>query len=63
MIDPAGREIARLPLYTQTSAVFGYNSLTELTPYVRFGDWFAWACVGISAVLVAAQRRGRTGKS
>ena len=24
MIDPAGREIARLPLYTQTSAVFGY---------------------------------------
>jgi apolipoprotein N-acyltransferase len=63
MIDPAGREIARLPLYTQTSAVFGYNSLTDLTPYVRFGDWFAWACLGISAVLVAAQRRGRTGKS
>jgi len=50
MIDPAGREIARLPLYTQTSAVFGYNSLTELTPYVRFGDWFAWACLAASVV-------------
>ena len=45
MIDPAGREIARLPLYTQTSAVFGYNPAAELTPYVRFGDWFAWLCL------------------
>jgi apolipoprotein N-acyltransferase len=45
MIDPAGREIVRLPLYTQTSAVFGYNSRTGLTPYVRFGDWFAWLCL------------------
>ena len=63
MIDPAGREIARLPLYTQTSAVFGYNFETGLTPYVRFGDWFAWLCLAGGAVLVAAQRRGRTGQS
>ena len=63
MIDPAGREIARLPLYTQTSAVFGYNSLTEITPYVRFGDWFAWLCLAGGAVLVAAQRRGRADPS
>jgi apolipoprotein N-acyltransferase len=52
MIDPAGREIARLPLYTQTSGVFGYNSRTELTPYVRFGDWFAWLCL-LGAVATA----------
>jgi apolipoprotein N-acyltransferase len=63
MIDPAGREIARLPLYTQTSAVFGYNSATELTPYVRYGDWFAWLCLFGGAALVAAQRRGRAGQS
>jgi apolipoprotein N-acyltransferase len=59
MIDPAGREIVRLPLYTQTSAVFGYNSETELTPYVRFGDWFAWTClVGaiVNCVLLRARR-------
>jgi apolipoprotein N-acyltransferase len=52
MIDPAGREIARLPLYTQTSAVFRYNSETVLTPYVRYGDWFAWICLA-GAALVA----------
>ncbi len=60
MIDPAGREIARLPLYTQTSAVFGYNSLTDLTPYVRFGDWFAWLCLlgsAVNYVLSRARRR------
>ncbi len=60
MIDPAGRETARLPLYTQTSAVFGYNSLTALTPYVRFGDWFAWLCLAgsvVSCVLSRARRR------
>jgi apolipoprotein N-acyltransferase len=60
MIDPAGREIARLALYTQTSAVFGYNSLTELTPYVRFGDWFAWTCLAgaaVNCVLLRARRR------
>ena len=50
MIDPAGREIVRLPLYTQTSAVFGYNSLTGLTPYARFGDWFAWTCLMASVI-------------
>lgn len=53
MIDPAGREIVRLPLYTQTSAVFSYNSETGLTAYVRFGDWFAWLCLAGGAVLVA----------
>ena len=62
MIDPAGREIARLPLYTQTSAVFGYNPATELTLYVRYGDWFAWLCLAGGAALVAAQRRGRTSR-
>jgi apolipoprotein N-acyltransferase len=59
MIDPAGREIARLPLYTQTSAVFGYNSLTGLTPYVRYGDWFAWLCLLGSAISYVGLLRRR----
>jgi len=58
VIDPAGREIARLALYTQTSAVFRYNPETELTPYVRFGDWFAWTCL-LGAVVNCALLRVR----
>ena len=60
VIDPAGREIARLALYTQTSAVFRYNPETALTPYVRFGDWFAWICLLGAAVncgVLRARRR------
>jgi apolipoprotein N-acyltransferase len=60
VIDPAGREIARLALYTQTSAVFRYNPETALTPYVRFGDWFAWTCLLGAAVncgVLRARRR------
>ncbi|HEY2845982.1 MAG TPA: apolipoprotein N-acyltransferase [Bryobacteraceae bacterium] len=59
VIDPAGREIARLPLYTQTSAVFRYNYETGLTPYVRFGDWFAWTCLLGAAVSCAGSRARR----
>ncbi|MBZ5636108.1 MAG: apolipoprotein N-acyltransferase [Acidobacteriia bacterium] len=59
MIDPAGREIARLPLYTQTSAVFGYNSGTGLTPYVRYGDWFAWMCLLTGAISYGGSRGRR----
>ncbi len=57
MIDPAGREIARLPLYTQTSAVFRYNPESGLTPYVRFGDWFAWLSLAGGIAAIAASRR------
>ena len=59
VIDPAGREIARLALYTQTSAVFRYNPEAGLTPYVRFGDWFAWACLLGSAVNYGVSRARR----
>ena len=47
MIDPAGRDDRSACRYTRRlRAVFGYYSLTELTPYVRYGDWFAWSVSG-----------------
>jgi apolipoprotein N-acyltransferase len=45
MIDPAGRVTERMPEYQRTSAVMRFNYLPGLTLYVRFGDWFAWACL------------------
>lgn len=45
MIDPAGRVTQRVPEYQRTSVVMRFNYESVLTPYVRWGDWFAWVCL------------------
>jgi apolipoprotein N-acyltransferase len=59
MIDPAGRRTETLPSFVQTSAPMKFNYSDELTPYVRYGDWFAWGCLGIVAAagLINFRRR------
>jgi apolipoprotein N-acyltransferase len=59
MIDPAGRVTERLDLYRQTAATMHYNFESELTPYTRYGDWFAWSCLaaGIAGAAAGAFRR------
>jgi|SRR5579871_3469697 len=51
-IDPAGRITDRLPLYTEATGKFLYSYVDEVTPYTRYGDWFAWGCliVGLLAL-------------
>jgi apolipoprotein N-acyltransferase len=49
-VDPAGRVLETLPAYIETSGRLPFSFVTETTPYTRYGDWFAWLCVGISAV-------------
>jgi apolipoprotein N-acyltransferase len=53
LVDPAGRIRDSLPPYRDIAGTMKYNFLTGLTPYVRFGDWFAWSCLaaGLLAVL------------
>lgn len=50
-IDPAGRIVYRAAPYQMLAGDVTYRYLSGLTPYVRFGDWFAWGClvVGIAA--------------
>lgn len=59
-IDPTGRVTQRLKPYVQMSArtTFGYRQ--DLTPYVQFGDWFAWSCLvlGAGAALAGWRRAG-----
>jgi len=59
LVDPTGRVTERLPLLRQMSATMRVGFESGLTPYVRFGDWFAWGClaVGLAAALLAAVRR------
>jgi apolipoprotein N-acyltransferase len=53
-VDPYGRIIAELPTDERTELDAPYDFRTNLTPYVRWGDWFAWLCVIASLVLLVA---------
>lgn len=59
MIDPAGRRTETLPQFVQTAAPMNFNYSDELTPYVRYGDWFAWTCLGISLASCGGLRARR----
>lgn len=50
MIDPEGRITETIPQHIETSEIMHFNYMSELTPYARYGDWFAWACIGVSAL-------------
>jgi apolipoprotein N-acyltransferase len=51
-IDPYGNELRVMQRDTRDSADVPYDFRTDKTIYTRFGDWFAWMCVGVSAILV-----------
>ena len=54
-VDPAGRIVYRAPPYQEIAGDVTYRDLKELTPYTKFGDWFAWGCL-IGAVFLVAWR-------
>ncbi len=54
-IDPTGRIVSSIPMGRDGIIYAKFQARTTETPYVRFGDWFAWAaCV---VVLLALFRR------
>jgi apolipoprotein N-acyltransferase len=63
IVDPRGRVVARTHLFEQTILRATVPVASSRTLYVRWGDWFPWAC-GIGALLALAvawmRRRGAT---
>jgi apolipoprotein N-acyltransferase len=60
-VDPYGRIVARLPTDERAELDAPYAFRSDITPYVRFGDWFAWLCVIASfALLGVAVERGKS---
>jgi len=57
VIDPYGNETRVMKRDTRDSADLPYDFRSDLTIYSRFGDWFAWMCVGVSAILVMSTFR------
>jgi apolipoprotein N-acyltransferase len=53
-VDPYGRIYEPLPSDVRASADLPYDFRTDRTIYTRFGDWFAWLCVAVSAILLAS---------
>jgi apolipoprotein N-acyltransferase len=56
-IDPYGRILRGLPKDVRASVDLPYDFRTDKTLYTRFGDWFAWLCVLVSAILLASTFR------
>jgi apolipoprotein N-acyltransferase len=60
-VDPYGRIYSKLPADVRAATDLPYDFRTDETVYTRFGDWFAWLCVIISAILLATTfRKGNT---
>ncbi|HXJ11496.1 MAG TPA: apolipoprotein N-acyltransferase [Candidatus Limnocylindrales bacterium] len=51
-VDPYGNVKRVMQRDTRDAADLPYDFRTDKTIYTRFGDWFAWMCVGVSAILV-----------
>jgi apolipoprotein N-acyltransferase len=51
-IDPYGKIYESIPRDVRGAVDLPYDFRTDTTLYTRFGDWFAWMCVVISAILL-----------
>ena len=47
-VDPYGRIVARLPTDIRGGLEAPYDFRSDITPYVRFGDWLCWLCLLVS---------------
>ena len=52
LIDPTGRILQQMPMGREGIIYARFETRDSVTPYVRFGDWFAWlSLVAVSAML------------
>ncbi len=56
VVDPTGHLVQQLEMGRQGIIYADFQPRTSITPYVRFGDWFAW--LAIALVVVGLVRRG-----
>ncbi len=56
-IDPTGQLIESIPMGRDGILYANFHPRTSLTPYMRFGDWFAWIAVIVVLVALFYARR------
>jgi apolipoprotein N-acyltransferase len=57
VIDPAGQIVQELAMGKQGIVYAEFQPRTSTTPYVRFGDWFAWVAIGMVGWRIFRRRR------
>src|SRR5207253_3139242 len=50
LVDPAGTVVQEIPMGLEGTIYAQFQPRHSITPYVRFGDWFAWVAVICTAV-------------
>jgi len=50
-VDPTGRILQEIPMGKEGLIIADFQGKSTITPYVRFGDWFAWGAVLVVAGL------------
>jgi apolipoprotein N-acyltransferase len=55
-IDPTGRILSSIPMNREGILHVEFEPRSSVTPYVRFGDWFAWGAVGVVLIAIAKRR-------
>jgi apolipoprotein N-acyltransferase len=55
-VDPTGRIVQELPMGKQGIVYAEFQARRTTTPYVRFGDWFAWGAI-VATTIAALWRR------
>ncbi len=60
VIDPRGRVVRTVPRHIRTSVQVPFGFCSDITFYCRHGDWFAWICALITAMMaLSGERPGR----
>ncbi|HEY0159994.1 MAG TPA: apolipoprotein N-acyltransferase [Thermoanaerobaculia bacterium] len=55
-VDPTGQMLSSIPMGQEGIIYAAFQSRSSITPYVRFGDWFAWAACGVVLIALARSR-------
>jgi apolipoprotein N-acyltransferase len=53
-IDPAGRVWDALPEFERRAGRLRFGWVKERTAYTKWGDWFAWGCLGLGLMACVA---------
>ncbi|HEX2059604.1 MAG TPA: apolipoprotein N-acyltransferase [Thermoanaerobaculia bacterium] len=56
-IDPTGRVLESIPMGRDGTIYAKFQPRTGVTPYVRFGDWFAWVAMVVVLIALIYARR------